>query len=121
MTMTPEMKSEFLTMLRAELERQEREKKQSRSAYQRICKDFEEDFAAFDRVTEHRYMDVDGKTRQYRYEHTMRWKIRDAIGVLLRAAYGVDAVAKLPAEKEAEMREMVSAVLGIMEKHRAKP
>jgi len=40
------------------------------------------------------------------------------MGTLLRAVYGVDAVAKLPAEQEEEMREVFDKILSIMETYK---
>ena len=48
MTITPEVKTELLEMLRQELAREEQRKKENRTAYQRACKDFQEAFAGFD-------------------------------------------------------------------------
>ena len=47
MTITPEVKTELLEMLRQELAREEQRKKENRTAYQRACKDFQEAFAGF--------------------------------------------------------------------------
>lgn len=114
MVVTPEMRSELLTILRTELEREEQREKENRTVYRRICRDFEQEFCRYNYVVERHLTKPDGESYTSKTEYRMHWKVRDAIGTLLRAVYKADAVAKLPAEKEAEMREFVRSVLGIM-------
>ena len=97
MTLTPEVKNELLAMLRAELAQEEQRRQDNKTVYRRACKDLGDRLAEFD---------FNGCR--------MDWKIRDAIGTLLRAVYQVNAVAKLPAEREPEIREFVESVLHLM-------
>ena len=111
MQMTQEMHDEMLNMLRLELARQEQEKKANRTAFQTAIKDFEDELNQFD-WTDTSYMITCNK--QVVFQNNCRyaaWKIRDALGTLLKFAYKVDAVRKLPADKIPEMRSFVADVL----------
>ena len=114
MTITPEVKNELLAMLRAELAQEEQRKQENKTAYRRVCKEFEEEMGSFDYTESRSGYRNDGSRWEVNTSHDVSWKIRDAIGTLLRAVYQVNAVAKLPADKEAEMREFVESVLGLM-------
>lgn len=93
MTITPEVRTELLEMLRQEMAREEQRKKENRTAYQRACKDFQEAFAEFDYEEICTGSRPDGSVWNIRAGHKMQHKVRDAIGTLLRAVYQVNAVA----------------------------
>lgn len=113
MEITAEVREELLSMLRKELAAQEKEKKENRTAYQRLCKEFGDEMAAFNYTTENHWMTPRGP-RTNVTKHREDWKIRQAIGTLLRAVYQVDSVNNLPANKESEMRVFMSSILGQM-------
>lgn len=121
MTITPEVREELLEMLRQELAQEEQRKKENRTAYQRACKDFQEAFAGFDYEEISTGFRPDGSKWDVRCGHKMQYKVRDAIGVLLRAVYQVDAVAKLPAEKEPQMKQFIHSVLNLMNEQKDAP
>lgn len=121
MTITPEVKAELLEMLRQELAREEQRKKENRTAYQRACKDFQEAFAGFDYEEICTGSRTDGSVWGFNAGHKMQHKVRDAIGTLLRAVYQVDTVAKLPAEKEPQMKHFISSVLKLMNEQKDAP
>lgn len=121
MTITPEVKTELLEMLRQELAREEQRKKENRTAYQRACKDFQEAFAGFDYEEICTGSRTDGSVWEFHAGHKMQHKVRDAIGTLLRAVYQVDTVAKLPAEKEPQMKHFISSVLKLMNEQKDAP
>ena len=102
-------------LVRAELQRLEQEKKESRNMYQRICKDFAGRYAKYDYKTQHWVYPVNGDRELFTNSCDMRWKVQNAIGTLLRAIYRVNATAKLPVNKEPEIRQFISKVLELME------
>lgn len=111
--MTAEMKAEILAFL----EQREQEKKRNRTTYQRVCEPYRARMDAFDyEYTEH-YRTPHGPG-QRQVAHKYGYPIQNAMGTLLRAVYGVDAVAKLPAEQEEEMREVFDKILSIMETYK---
>ena len=114
MTITPEVRTELLEMLRQEIAQEERRKKENRTAYQRVCKEFEEELSGFDYVESHSGYCIDGSRWESNTRHNMSWKIRDAVGALLRAIYQVNAIAKLPAEHEQDMKEIMGNILQLM-------
>jgi hypothetical protein len=114
MTITPEVRTELLEMLRQELAQEERRKKENRTAYRRVCKEFEQEMAAYDYVETHSGYRNDGSRWESNTRHNMSWKIRDAVGTLLRAVYQVDAIAKLPEEHEQDMKEFMANILQLM-------
>lgn len=113
MEITAEVREELLAMLRKELAAQEKEKKENRAIYQRLCKEFKEEMKAFNYIEENHWTTPRGP-RTNVTEHREDWKIRQAIGTLLRGVYQVDSVNNLPANKESEMRVFMSSVLGQM-------
>lgn len=114
MTITPEIRSELLTMFRQEMEQEERRKKENRTVYQRVCREFEEEFTAFDYEKQQDIHSVDGNVYKHVDKHLMAYHVKTAIGVLLRAIYQADGVAKLTAEKEQDMQKFVGDVLSLM-------
>lgn len=114
MTITPEVKAELLAMLRQEMEQKEQEKKDNRSTYRRICKDFSEAFGEFNYTAVSSWRDSRGHPCERREDVRLDWKIQNTIGTLLRAVYQVDTSAQLPAEKEPEIRAFIHAVLTLM-------
>lgn len=121
MTITPEVKSELLTMLREEMERQEIQKRENRTTYQRVCKEFEQQISAFDYVRRQKIFSIDGNVYIHTSDRPMASQIRNALGALLKAVYQADTTAKLPAEKEAQMRAFISSVLGLMNEQKNAP
>ena len=113
MTLTPEVTNELLAMLRAELAQEEQRKQENKTVYRRACKGLETLFAEFN-YTEMESWPGPNSPKVREVEHNVSWKIRDAIGTLLRAVYQVNAVAKLPADREPEIREFVESVLHLM-------
>jgi len=98
------------------MEQEERRKKENRTVYQRVCGEFEEEFTAFDYEKQQEITGVDGNVYRHVNRHPMAYPIKNSIGVLLRAIYQADGVAKLPAEKERDMREFVGSVLFCMKR-----
>ena len=113
MTLTPEVKNELLAMLRAELAQEEQRKQDNTPVYSRVCAGFSEQFAQFN-YTEMEPWPGPNSPKVREVEHKVDWKVRDAIGTLLRAVYQVNAVAKLPADQEPEIREFAESVLRLM-------
>ena len=110
MAMTAEMKAEILAFL----EQREQEKKRNRTTYQRVYEPYRERMDAFDYEHIYHYSTGGQTTVSCKY----RYPIQNAMGTLLRAVYGVDAVAKLPAEQEEEMREVFDKILSVMETYK---
>ena len=111
---TSEMRAAMMDMLRDELERREREKRENRTMYQRLCRDFEEDFNAFNFVEEKQFQTPDGRQVALCWDRNWYGQLRGAFGAILRSVYGVNHVAKLPADREQEMREMMRGIFDIM-------
>lgn len=114
MQMTQEMHDEMLNMLRLELARQEQEKKENRTAFQTAIKDFEDELSKFDWTDTSYIVTCDKRVVFNDNCRYVSWKIRDALGTLLKSAYKVDAVRKLPADKIPEMRSFIAGVLAQM-------
>ena len=90
MAITPELKKELLAILREEMEQQEQQKRENRTTWQRICRNFENEFAAFDGTMTKPWTDENGEVHMWKLDKVMRFKVKDAIGTLLRAIYRVD-------------------------------
>ena len=113
MAMTAEMKAEILAFL----EQREQEKKRNRTTYQRVYEPYRARLDAFDyEYTEHYSTPYGPGQRQVARKYG--YPIQTAMGTLLRAVYGVDVVAKLPAEQEEEMREVFDKILSVMETYK---
>ncbi len=113
-TMTPEIREELLSLLREELEQQEERKQSNKTVYRRVCAHFDKELNAFTYTKTGQGIDHNGKPYQYVTTYTSGYKIREAVGSLLRVIFEVDAIAKLPAEKEEKIREFMGSVLALM-------
>lgn len=111
---SPEQLKELSAMIRRELEEEKQREKEARSIWKRICKDFEADFERCNYVKETPEIDCLGRPYVHTWEYKDAFKVRSAIATLVRAACQVKTTAKLPAEKEKEVREFVGAVLTLM-------
>lgn len=113
-TITPELREELLAMLRQELTQQEADRQNRRTIFQRVCNGFEDDFNSFDWVDVWNATACDGRNLHRETKQEMAYKIKSAIGTLLRAIYQEKSINRLPADKEQEMREFVKSVLALM-------
>lgn len=111
---TPEIRKELSAIFQQEMAIREQQKKESRTAYRRVFKEFQREFERFDYATTSQVLSITGETHISRHENVMHWKVRNAIGTLLRAMYQVGNVESIPAGKEVEMREFVQNVLDLM-------
>lgn len=114
MPMTAEVREELLSLVRQEIEQQEQKKAADKVVYRRICEGFKEELDSFTYTKTHEMINRDGSSSQYEISCLSGWKIRDAISVLLRVIFQVNLTAKLPSEKEEEIREFVGSILQLM-------
>lgn len=105
-TIDPELQAALKTLVQQELEQQQKMRRENRSTYQEICKNFQAEFEQYNRGNP----DAPGSRK-------VEWMVRDSIGALLRAMYHVNYVVKLPASAEPEMRAFIRGVLDLMEKY----
>ncbi len=103
---SPELQAAVVTLVRQELEQQLTMRRENRSTYQEICKDFAEEMEQYN-----------GENRGGAGSRRWCYRVKDGIGALLRAMYHVDYVVKLPASAEPEMRAFVRGVLDLMEQY----
>lgn len=109
---------ELAPIIRQEIERVRAEERENRSAWQRVKREFAERLNGFDYIEKTEFYVV-GKTRgSCEREIRYSWKVTGALSTLLRAVYRVENIAKIPAEKEPEVREFVDQVLRLMEERR---
>jgi len=114
MTITPEMKNELASIVQQAMEQQEERKTAAKTVYRRVCADFDKELRSFDYSKPGTYIDRKGVERQWDEPFPCWWRIRDALSTLLRIVYQVDSTAKLPPEKEADMRQFMRSVLELM-------
>ncbi len=114
MTMTQEARQELQALICEAMEQQEQRKAASKTVYRRICADFEQELHAFDYRKTKSYVDRKGVEQQYDATVACSWRIRDSISTLLRVVYQTDSTAKLPPEKEEDMRQFMRSVLELM-------
>lgn len=112
---TPEIRKELSVIFQQEIAIREQQKEDSRTAYRRVFKEFEMDMKRFDYATTKEIIAVEGGARSFTEEHVMHWKVKNAIGTLLRAIYQTSRVELIPADKETDMRDFVRRVLALME------
>lgn len=115
MTMTQEARQELQELICEAMEQQEQRKAAAKTVYRRICADFEGELHAFDYKKARSYIDRKGVEQQYDATVACSWRIRDSISALLRVVYQTDSTAKLPPEKEEDMRQFIHSVLELME------
>ncbi len=118
---TPEVEAELRAIFREEFASQERERKARSSMFQRICGDFSDRFARCDYTDHWVAVRPDGTLAARDSEIRMGDNVRLAIGTLLRAAYRVNSVTKLPLEREQAIHGFVGSVLELMEGLENKP
>lgn len=108
------LKDELMAELRAEMERE----KQNKTTYQKALEPMKKEISSFDYTAHYSVYNVNGKlcesSKDIRCDHV----IRGSIAGLLRVVYKVDAVAKLPSEREKEIQRFVGAVLLLMKQSR---
>ncbi len=99
-----ELKAELTALVRKELEEQLKMRRENRSAYQNVCKDFEPEM------------------QQYNLPGDERWgyRVQNGISALLRTMYHVDYVVKIPASAEPQIRAFFQGVLDLMEQYAPK-
>ncbi len=114
-TVTPEIRSELALIVQQAMEQREQKQVVDKTVYNRICAEFEHQLHSFDYCKPRQYIDRKGVTCQYDAPIPCHYRIQEAICTLLRVTYQVDARAKLPSEREAEMREFMQNVLTLME------
>jgi len=119
-TITAEVQEELLTLVRQELERREQRKDADKMVYRRICENLQDDLDSFTYTKLREAKSRTGEIYQYEASYPGGWRIRDAVGVLLRVVFEVDKTAKLPFEKEGEIREFVGSVLQLMKELKAR-
>ena len=119
MAMTAEVREELLSLVRQEIEQQEQKKAADKVVYRRICEGFKEELDSFTYTKTHEMINRDGSSSQYEISCLSGWKIRDAISVLMRIVFEVNQTAKLPSEKEKEIREFVGGILQLMKNLKA--
>jgi len=105
MELNEKIREEIKTIICQALEQREQQTAANKSVYRRICGDFESLLNQFDYTEPGKEYD----TRIY-----CNYKIREAIGALLRIVYKVKVIPSLPAEQEARMRYFMRSVLELM-------
>lgn len=114
MSITAEEKQELVSIFCKELDQRERRKTANRSVYRRICASLIQELSAFDYKCPHHWTGADGTTHQSVRFNPCAPSIEVAVSTLLRIVCQVDSTAKLPAEREAEMKMFVKNVLELM-------
>lgn len=120
MCLTPELEQTMRTIIREEIEQRERDRAANRNMYRRICEEYEEKLKRFDYIETWDRVSSDGQPYQDKKTRCMAYKLRAAIGTLLRAVYQVQATAALPLAQEAEIRGFITTVLTLMEETQPK-
>jgi len=113
-TLAPAVKNELIRLIDEGIERHERKKEACKTVYRRVCSSLEQELKAFNYTVPDEYTNDNGKKIPYNREVLCWYPIQTALSTLVRAIYQVDAVAKLPADKEAEIREFMQDTLAHM-------
>ncbi len=103
----PDIKNELLNLIQEGLEKHERKVEADKTVFRRVCGSLDKEMKAFDYTVPDEYTDRNGKKVPYNREMPCRYKIETAFSTLVRTIYRVDAVAKLPSENEADMRQFM--------------
>lgn len=92
MEITEATREEIKELICQTLEQREQKTAANKTVFRRVCADFEQQLKQFDNW----------------------YQVQINIAGLLRIAYQVDATAKLPAEKETDIRQFMLSVLNLM-------
>ncbi len=101
---TPDIKNELLSLIQQGLEQHEKKKEADKTVFRRVCGSLDKELKSFDYTVPDVYTDRSGKQVPYNREVSCWYRIETALSTLVRAVYQVEAVAKLPADKEGEIR-----------------
>jgi|GEM_PF-3003721 len=113
MEMTEKTREEIKALICQALNEREKQTTANKSVYRRICGDFEPFLNQFDYVEPNAYTDMQG----VKHDTTVscNYKIREAVGALLRIVYKVKVIPSLPAEHESHMRYFMRSILELMD------
>ncbi len=101
---TPDIKNELLSLIQEGLEQHEKKKEADKTVFRRVCGSLDKELKSFDYTVPDTYTDRSGKQVPYNREVSCWYRIETALSTLVRAVYQVEAVAKLPSDKEDEIR-----------------
>ncbi len=103
------------------MEQHEKKKEADKTVFRRVCGSLDKELKSFDYTVPDVYTDRSGKQITYNREVSCWYKIETALSTLVRAAYQVEAAAKLPSEKEADIRQFMLDTLTRMKALGGKP
>ncbi len=103
----PDIKNELLNLIQEGLEKHERKVEADKTVFRRVCGSLDKELRSFDYTVPDEYTDSHGKKVPYNRNVSCWYKIETAFSTLVRTIYRVDAVAKLPSENEADMRQFM--------------
>ncbi len=101
---TPDMKNELAAIVQQAMEQHEKKKEADKTVFRRVCGSLDKELKSFDYTVPDVYTDRSGKQVPYNRGVSCRYRIETALSTLVRAVYQVEVVAKLPSDKENEIR-----------------
>lgn len=101
------VKNELAAIVQQAMEQHEQKKEADKTVYRRVCAGLNKELASFDYIKPDTYTDNKGKTVPYNRPVLCSYNIQTALSVLIRTAYQIDAVKKLPSEREADIRQFM--------------
>ncbi len=101
----PELRNELAAIVRQAMEQHEQKAEADKTVYRRICAELSEELRSFDYTKTDTYIYSKGQTTAWPV--LCGYKLKTAFSALLRIVYRADTVAKLPSEKEADIRRFM--------------
>ncbi len=101
---TPDMKNELAAIVQQAMEQHEKKKEADKTVFRRVCGSLDKELKSFDYTVPDVYTDRSGKQVPYNRGVSCWYRIETALSTLVRAVYQVEAVAKLPSDKEDDIR-----------------
>ncbi len=103
----PDIKNELAAIVCQAMDMHERKAEADKTVFRRVCGSLDKEMKSFDYTVPDEYTDRNGKKVPYNREVSCWYRIETAFSTLVRTIYRVDAVAKLPSENEADMRQFM--------------
>ncbi len=104
---SPDIKEELLNLIQEGLEQHKKKKEADKTVFRRVCGSLVKELNSFNYTVPDEYTDRNGKKVIYNREIPCWYKIETALSTLVRIVYRVDAVAKLPSERETDIRQFM--------------
>lgn len=114
MEMTDKTREEIKELICQTLDQREQKTAANKTVFRRVCADCERQLEQFDYKERCVYTNERGERIVGTNDNRFAPRLEVAISSLLRVAYKVDHTAKLPAEKEADIRRFMLSVLNLM-------